>query len=188
MRSAFWLSVLGLLAGCASAPVPTYALYRLPYQAGASFLVVQPGPGWVSHKGSQRYAIDWAMPEGTPVLAARDGVVTGVKEDSNVGGTAESMAKHGNFVRVQHGDGTAATYLHLKQNGALVDVGQRVTTGQHIAYSGNTGWTSMPHLHFQVDRFDPSTGRWSSIPVAFQEVDGDGIPGFLAKPTSRNAR
>ena len=113
------------------------------------------------------------------------GVVIAVKEDSNRGGSSESMARHGNYVRVQHSDGTSALYLHLRKNGARVNVGDVVRRGQHIADSGNTGWSAMPHLHFQVDRQLPN-GQYSSIRIKFQDVGGDGVPGFLGSYRSRN--
>ena len=165
-------------------PPASPAIYYLPYRPGTSHLVVQPGPGPFSHKGTQRYAVDWSMPVGTDVLASRAGLVIAVKEDSNRGGASESMARHGNYVRILHSDGTSALYLHLRQNGALVGVGDVVQRGQHIGESGDTGWSAMPHLHFQLDR---RTGRgYSSIPIRFQEVRGDGVPGFLGNYRSKN--
>src|SRR5262249_40427119 len=57
--------------------------YQLPYAPGRSFRVTQAYDGKFSHKGSNRFAIDWDLPEGTPVYAARGGVVVKVKDDSN---------------------------------------------------------------------------------------------------------
>lgn len=184
-RATLFLSALLMLTGCASGPAPE-AKYRLPYRAGDRYLVVQPGPGPFSHEGTQSYAVDFAMPVGTPIVAARAGVVTAIKEDSNLRGATQDFARHGNYVRVRHDDGTQAHYLHLCQGGADVHVGQRVCTGQVIARSGHTGWSAMPHLHFQVDRFDAVRGVWTSIPIAFEDVAGDGVPGFLSLPTSAN--
>ena len=125
------------------------------------------------------------MPVGTPILASRAGVVVRVKEDSTIRGTSASYGKHGNYVRIRHVDGTEALYLHLKKDGALVSVGQYVTRGQHIADSGHTGQSAMPHLHIQIDRVD-ARGRRTSIPVRFVEIRGNGVPGFLGSYKSKN--
>jgi murein DD-endopeptidase MepM/ murein hydrolase activator NlpD len=181
MRSARLLLVAalaGLLPACLVAPRPPGAVpgsaYLLPFEDGTSHLLVQEGPGPFSHADDQRYAVDFEMPENTRVLAARAGVVVGVKEDSDVGGPSAKYANDGNFVVVQHADGTRARYLHLRQDGAHVVVGQRVRRGQVIGSSGSTGWSFFPHLHFQVDAWQQ--GRWSSIPVAFADVEQDGVP------------
>ena len=55
-----------------------------------------------------------------------------------------------NFVRIVHDDGTMALYAHLKSEGVLVRVGQRVRKAEAIGLSGNTGFTTGPHLHFAV--------------------------------------
>lgn len=191
LRASFLLFVLLVATGCVSVPPGTMdttgaspsagvrRLYRLPFAVGTRHLCVQGGPGPFSHSGSQRYALDFRMPVGTPVLAARDGRVVGVKEDSDTGGASRAHAEEGNFVHVLHDDGTRAVYLHLKKGGAAVGIGQVVRRGQVIAFSGDTGWSAMPHLHFEVDARDPGTGRWASIPVAFADVEGDGVPQML---------
>ncbi|GAB1596539.1 peptidoglycan DD-metalloendopeptidase family protein [Lysobacter claricitrinus] len=108
--------------------------------------------GSFSHDDEQnRYAIDLAAPIGTPVLAARDGVVMEVESDfSKAGLNRERYAGRANLIRVLHDDGTMGVYAHLKLDGMLVRVGQRVHAGQQIALSGNTGFTTGPHLHFAV--------------------------------------
>ena len=90
------------------------------------------------------------------------------------------------YVRVLLEDGTSALYLHLRKDGALVNLGERVERGQEIARSGNTGWSAMPHLHFQLDRRD-THGRWRSIPVRFAEVRS-GCPRMLRAYVSGNRR
>lgn len=112
--------------------------------------------GRYSHDDEQnRHAIDFAAPIGTPVDAARDGTVMQVENDFvRAGLDREQLGGRANFVRIAHDDGTMAVYAHLREGGVMVRVGQRVRTGQLIGYSGNTGFTSGPHLHFalQVNR------------------------------------
>jgi len=62
----------------------------------------------------------------------------------------ERYGGRANFVRILHDDGSMALYAHLKSEGVLVRVGQRVRAGQPIGLSGNTGFTTGPHLHFAV--------------------------------------
>src|SRR5690606_150933 len=62
----------------------------------------------------------------------------------------ERYGGRANYVRILHADGTMALYAHLKPEGVLVRVGQRVRQGQQIALSGNTGFSTAPHLHFVV--------------------------------------
>lgn len=123
-------------------------VYRLPYQTGRSFKLDQGYNGTVSHMGIN--ALDFTMDQGTTVLAARGGIVVSTMEDSNYGCGQKSCADYGNYVRIMHDDGTFADYYHLQQNGALVAVGNTVKVGDEIAKSGNTGFSTGPHLHFIV--------------------------------------
>ena len=112
--------------------------------------------GSYSHNDEQnRYAVDFAAPIGTEVVAARDGTVMQVENDFDKAGlNREQLGGRANFVRIVHEDGTMAVYAHLREGGVMVRVGQRVRAAQLIGYSGNTGFTSGPHLHFslQVNR------------------------------------
>jgi murein DD-endopeptidase MepM/ murein hydrolase activator NlpD len=149
-------------------------LYQLPYAPGRTFRVTQSYGGSFSHKGSNRYAIDWDMPEGTSVYAARGGVVVKVKDDSNRGGSSMKFDRYNNYVLIRHDDGTLGHYCHLQKQGALVKAGQRVAAGDWIARSGNTGFSSGPHLHFCV--FKTRDGRErDSIPIRFIAVEGVGL-------------
>ena len=125
-------------------------LYRFPYSVGEAHRVSQGYDGKYTHKGSSKYALDFVMKEGTKVCAAREGVVVRTKSDSDIGGYEKKFAKDGNYVTIVHSDGTFATYYHLKRHGVIVHVGERVQKGRHIGYSGNTGYSSGPHLHFAV--------------------------------------
>ena len=88
------------------------------------------------------------MPEGTPIVAARGGMV--VKIENEQSGRGNNPA--GNFVRILHDDGTMGVYLHLMKGSVAVREGQRIETGTRIARSGNTGNSTGPHLHFVVQR------------------------------------
>ena len=108
--------------------------------------------GAFSHTDTQnRYAIDFGVAQGTPVTAARAGTVMQVESDFDKAGLdLERYGGRANYVRILHEDGTMGLYAHLKPEGVLVRVGQRVRAGQRIGLSGNTGFTSGPHLHFAV--------------------------------------
>ncbi len=125
--------------------------YLLPLRQSGS-RVDQGFGGQFSHQDEQnRYALDFAAGIGTPVLAARAGTVMQVESDfSKAGLKREKYGGRANFVRIVHDDGSMALYAHLKADGALVRVGQRVSAGQQIGLSGNTGFTTGPHLHFAV--------------------------------------
>lgn len=125
-------------------------IYRLPYTKGTSHIVSQGFNGRFTHKGRSRYAIDFAMPVGTKIYASRGGVVIKTKSDSNIGGMDKKFASSGNYVTIAHDDGTMAIYYHLKKNGVIVSIRDKVQRGTHIGYSGNTGRSSGPHLHFAV--------------------------------------
>lgn len=120
--------------------------YDLPFQKGKSFNVHQGYNGTFSHQNEN--SLDFTMPEGTEIVAAREGQVIEVVQDNNKSCPTKSCASFGNYVSILHSDGTIAQYFHLKQNGAKVNIGDAVAKGQLIALSGNTGWSNGPHLHF----------------------------------------
>lgn len=128
--------------------LPTTSQYPLPWRGGP-FRLTQGANGKYSHfTPKSRYALDIAMPEGTPIVAARGGVV--VKVENQQTGRGSNPA--GNFVRILHDDGTMGVYLHLQKGSVGVTQGQRVTQGSLLARSGNTGNSTGPHLHFVVQR------------------------------------
>lgn len=151
--------------------LPTQSRYPLPW-LGGPFRLTQGPNGRYSHftpKG--RHAVDIAMPVGTPILAARGGVV--VSLENRQSGRAGNPS--GNFVRILHDDGTMGVYLHLQQGSVRVREGQRIAQGQPIARSGNTGNSTGPHLHFVIQR---NIGMaLESIPFAFSQPV-DRLPNF----------
>lgn len=153
--------------------------YLLPWPGGRARLCVQGNRGFVSHPrgGWDEHSFDFAMPVGSPVCAARAGVVTKV----DVSHHGQGKRKPANVIYVRHDDGTVASYVHLRKGGSRVSVGQRVAQGQHIGDSGNVGPSLLPHLHFMVAGRD---GR--SIPTWFDDVAGDGVPRTLGRYRSAN--
>lgn len=139
--------------------------YRLPFAAGTRFEVNQGAGGDFSHQaGTQdEAAVDWDMPIGTPILASRGGVVVAYHDRATTAGTDASFeaATAANWVAIRHDDGTVGEYWHLNPRGVKVRVGQQVQAGQVIAESGNTGYSSGPHLHFGVFAGDAKLGTRS---------------------------
>jgi len=150
------------------------AVYLFPFAHGTKWGVTQGNHGASTHKGDNEYAFDFNTPIGTPIHAARGGIVAEVKIDSNRGGPEPEYNDYGNFILVYHPDGSFANYVHLKLNGSVVKVGDTVEAGQLIGYSGNTGRSSGPHLHFDV-RLATRDGGMSSIPVSFLSTEGVAI-------------
>ena len=143
--------------------------YLLPFKHGKKVRVGQGNNGSGTHKGIN--AIDFNLEIGDSVFAARDGLVVEVKQDSNVGGNDPKFEPFGNFIKVYHEDGTLGSYVHLVQNGSLVKKGDQIKKGQLIGISGNTGWSSGPHLHFMVSQnidFQNIT-----LPVKFMNYEGE---------------
>ncbi|MDE1762315.1 MAG: M23 family metallopeptidase [Candidatus Micrarchaeota archaeon] len=106
-----------------------------------------------AHVGNLKNSVDIFVPNGTPVLAAYDGVVVGLRKDSKVGGTTIEFWDKGNYIDIAHQNGEHTWYEHLQYDGVAVEVGQKVKQAQIIGYSGSTGITDEPHLHFQVNRY-----------------------------------
>ena len=152
--------------------VPADVVYALPMDEGSGWQVGQGFHGGFSHTDEQnRFAVDLIVPDGTPVLAARDGVVMQVESGFDRSGLNKARyAERANVVRILHDDGSMAVYAHLQENGVYVRVGERVGVGQQIAASGNTGYSSGPHLHFCVQ---VNTGmRLVSVPFRMVTARG----------------
>ena len=141
--------------------------YASPLQPQQNYPIVQGVNGKFSHFGVSKYALDFGASEGTPVLAARGGIVIDTKRNGKKGGPTPDFAKHANYVAILHDDGTTGEYYHLKYEGVVVKREQRITQGQLIGYTGNTGFSSLPHLHFgvYVAKFH---GRYQSVPFSLQ--------------------
>lgn len=166
-------STYGWVRGSAFARHNDSYMYALPFVRGANVYVSQGYHGGITHKGLSAYAIDFPVPEGTPIHAARDGVVVGAEGGHSQGGLSPEYRKYANYVIIEHTDGTMGNYYHLKPGGTAVRIGQKVARGDLIGYSGNTGYTSGPHLHFSVSKVDPvSMRRPMNLPVKIQAREG----------------
>ncbi|MBA1279227.1 MULTISPECIES: M23 family metallopeptidase [Pseudomonadaceae] len=122
--------------------------YALPWKGGP-FRISQGAGGDFSHNSPKgRFAVDIAMPVGTPIVAARAGTVVKIRNDQH--GRRPDPA--GNYVRILHDDGTHSAYLHLKRGSVQVKSGQQVKIGSLLGQSGNTGRSTGPHLHFVVQK------------------------------------
>jgi murein DD-endopeptidase MepM/ murein hydrolase activator NlpD len=161
-------AVVGEMGAVHQPPRP----YRPPIAPGASFNVGQAFGGSFSHTEPHAYhAVDIAMPVGTPIHAARAGfVMDRERYFHRAGQDLERDGPRANFVRILHDDGTMAVYAHLDYEGVAVFPGEQVSRGQYIGRSGNTGYSSGPHLHFVVQK--NSNMQLVSVPFEFEGPDG----------------
>lgn len=151
------------------------AVYRLPYAEGQAYAVTQAYGGKLSSHNNREnlYAVDFAMPRGTPIVAARAGVVIDATFRHQEGGYDVRFLDKANTVAIAHDDGTVAEYAHLSPGEQVVTPGQRVAAGDLIGHSGNTGYSSGPHLHFIVSKPGVSGSKVTrqSVPVVFYAND-----------------
>lgn len=146
-------------------------IYELPFEPGKSYRITQGYGGKFSHQDEDAYfSYDFQMQEGEAVCAMRDGIVVQLEEKYLRGGISELVRDKANYIMVQHDDNTYTLYSHLLQNGVLVNEGDYISRGQKIALSGNTGYSTMPHLHVSVLRLKDRK-NFISLPVKFL-VDG----------------
>ena len=145
--------------------------YYPPIASGSSYQITQAFGGEFSHQDEQNhYAVDIKMPVGTPIYAARSGIVMEVQNDYFNSGPLQAYADQANSIRILHDDGSMAVYAHLELEKAQVNTGQHVEAGELIAYSGNTGFTTGPHLHFAIQVNQGM--NLTSVPFQFVFLDG----------------
>lgn len=153
---------------------PRRYAYALPFGVGQERKVIQGFGGAYSHQGSQHYAVDFDAPEGTPILAAREGLVVAANATATGHGSAPEYLDYGrmNFILVRHDDGTLGEYLHLQPGGVRVRAGHHVRRLDYIGLSGNTGYSTEPHLHFHVMTAGDDGVSARSFPIEFEVAPG----------------
>ena len=182
MNRIFASITFALVVGCArDAAVPRSepcALFRLPLTAGMQTTVLQGNHGSFSHTGVNEYAWDFDVPEGTDVVASADGVVIDVTDHFVEGGARDELRLRANRVSVDHGHSYQSVYQHLAPHSIVVRPGQLVYRGQLLGKSGNTGFSTMPHLHYEL-----VDGSEQSMPSCFGDV---GVPELRQSVRSDN--
>lgn len=133
---------------------------------------------WPEDQEDMTYSLDFLLPEGTKLFASRDGEVTKVKDTGKKNYSGKDHAKgeeayknYMNEIEIKHNDGTYASYAHLKNKGSFVKVGDKVKQGQIIGLSGNTGWSSAPHLDFSVYKKDYKEYKIKTIRFKFEDYN-----------------
>lgn len=141
----------GCLIGSPDAE-PDNQPYSVPFKGFKSLRITQGFGGNFSHnREPQYYAIDIGMPVGTPISAARSGTVIDVQDNyAHSGVSSAFFYDKANYAMVLHEDGTYAMYGHLLIGKVLVKLGDTVEEGELLGYSGNTGFSTGPHLHFVI--------------------------------------
>ena len=123
------------------------------------------------HKGPYKHAIDFLIPEGIGVLAAADGIVNRVTVKSSEGGDNKKYKseEYANYITINHANNEQSRYGHLQHNGSLVKPGEKVKAGQIIGISGNTGYSTEPHLHFEINIDSDNKYGWETVEVVFNK-------------------
>jgi hypothetical protein len=157
-----------LADGCPNAVYEDWSTsdYVLPFPVGKSYTtnLSHCSGSYHSEGNPDEYAIDFEMPIGSSVTAARAGRVVFMEESGEDGDFPN------NLVIIKHQDGTYAQYMHLTEKGATVSVGDEVQQGAEIGLSGNTGLAGYPHLHFITTKAGGFQYPYESFPVTFKNT------------------
>lgn len=146
-------------------------VYDLPFQFGKKYKLMQGYGGSFSHNTPETYyAYDFKMKNKSQIMAAREGRVIKVTEKYSQGGKYKSLKRKANNVEIEHPDGTIGIYAHFYKKGVIVQEGDYVQRGQMIGYSGNTGYSTGPHLHFAVAKMTKD-GNYISLPIRIRTSD-----------------
>lgn len=170
--------VLSSLVECTMEEPPELDGYYLPLPCGTAAQVTQGNNGALSHNGLSAYAFDFGLPLGSSLVAIADGVVTHAFGDTGPGdpcynGGGMECSGFANYVTLLHADGTKSIYMHLQT--VSVGVGENVSIGSEVGLSGSTGWSTGRHAH--IMRMEECGGYYcQSVPLAFSDVAGDGVP------------
>ncbi|CAM3547073.1 peptidoglycan DD-metalloendopeptidase family protein [Parendozoicomonas haliclonae] len=150
---------------------PDGTLYGIPFSSPYKHRVSQGFNGSFTHNTpSSQHAIDIALPIGTNIVAAREGVVVYTQNDYVFSGQSSYFLDKANQVVILHQDGTLATYAHLLQGSLKVKPGDLVKQGELLGRSGTSGYSTGPHLHFVIRR--NKDDQQVSVPFQFAGKDG----------------
>lgn len=182
--------VSAVFAECTTdeAPVLTLDGFYLPLACGTSARISQGNDGAYSHSGRTRYAYDFAIPVGVPLVAMADGIVHRLYDATGPGdacydGGGSSCFPYANLVVLMHADGRTSIYKHLSE--VSVSLGELVPRGRAVGLSGSTGYSTGPHAHVMLQE-DCGADNCQSLPLVFEDVPGDGIPDTNQTVTSGN--
>jgi murein DD-endopeptidase MepM/ murein hydrolase activator NlpD len=179
--------VSGAFTSCVA--TPTTPRFMLPLRCGRTARVTQGNSSSFSHNGTSRYAFDFGLARGTPLVAVAAGRVVARRTSTRPGdpcwsGGGRECANKANYVVLQHDDGTQSIYAHL--NSPTVAVGDRVRRGQQVGLSGGTGWSTGPHAHVARQQRCGST-FCQTVEMRFLDVTrNNGVPRAGDTVTSGN--
>lgn len=116
------------------------------------------------------YAVDYAAPKGTPIVAAADGVVI----------FAGKRGGYGNLIEIRHENNLKTLYAHMNSFATGMRTGKKVKRGQMIGRVGSTGLSTGPHLHFGLYRNNVPINPLSSVKAVSKELQGKEKESFIA--------
>ncbi len=154
--------------------------FRIPFPSNVKVKICQSSDGVQStHFEDKINAIDFCAKENTPIVAAKDGIIIKVVQHFTEGGINPALRRKVNKIQILHDDGLISSYLHIFTNSSTVNVGDKVKRGQQIALVGNVGYSSGPHLHFEVleglTKLNSKNQLRNVIPAKFFNFDNEEI-------------
>lgn len=158
-------------------------MYNLVLPFKKEYTVMQGFDGDFSHSTiDSRYAIDFNLKKNDTVYSADDGFVVGIIDHNTKFGEDKSYTPFSNFITTYNPDsGLFCEYVHLKKNGSLVKIGDRVNRGQVIAQTGMSGYMDGEHLHFNCKI--PTNKGLVSTPIQFENYEASTLKiGDKVKP------
>ncbi len=130
--------------------------FAYPFPKGKEYKIIQGNNGRFTHNTIySKNAIDFSLAIGDTITSSDDGYIVGLIKDYKKYGTSKEWLKNdkSNYITIYHPhSGLYSQYVHLIYNGSLVKLGDYVKKGQPIGISGMTGFTTIPHLHFNIKK------------------------------------
>ncbi len=141
----------------------------LPFPKGKEYTILQGNNTNFTHNTNMsRYALDFDLKTNDTICSATNGYVVGIVDKYRSSGLGSEWKSYGNFITTYDpNSGVFCQYVHLVQNGSLVKIGDKIKRGQPIALSGNTGQSTMEHLHFSCLIPVNNEDGLKSIPIKF---------------------